>query len=109
MASHITDGEGKIYSAGIWTVKPGMEEAFLRRWKEFAVWTDEHQEGVVGVVMVQDAEKPNVFISFGPWADLENIRQWRQTPAFAAAFRDFKDLCEKIEPHTMKGVFSLTK
>lgn len=109
MSSQITEGERKIYSAGIWTVKPGREEAFLRRWKEFALWTDEHQKGVISVVMVQDLDKPNVFISIGPWVDQDSIRQWRETPAFGAAFRDFRDLCEKIEPYTMKGVFSLEK
>jgi hypothetical protein len=67
MSSQVTDREGKIYSAGIWMVKPGREEAFLGRWKEFALWTDEHQKGVISVVMVQDLDKPNAFLSIGPW------------------------------------------
>ncbi len=84
-----------------------MEGAFLDRWSEFARWSFEHHKGAVSVVMLRDAERPNVFISAGPWSDPESMTQWRQSTAFAEAFRDFRGLCEKIEPHTMKAVFSL--
>lgn len=59
--------------------------------------------------MVRDIDQGNVFISFGPWADLDNIRAWRQTPGFGDAFHDFRNLCEKIEPHTLRRVWSLVK
>ena len=107
MPTRTSEQEGNIFSAGIWTVKPGREEGFLQRWKEFALWTMDNQKGPVSVVMVRDIEQQNVFISFCPWADLESIRIWRQTPAFSEAFRDFKNLCDKIEPHTLQRVWSL--
>ncbi len=107
MSSHIGEREENIFSAGIWTVKPGREEEFHRRFTDFANWTAEHQKGVMSVVLVRDIDLGNVFISFGPWADLESIREWRRTPGFSDAFRDFRELCEKIEPHTLRRVWSL--
>jgi len=59
--------------------------------------------------MVRDINYPNIFISMGPWENLDSIQKWRQSPEFAAAFRDFKDLCDKIEPHTLEKVFSVDK
>ncbi len=84
-----------------------MEGAFLDRWSEFARWSFDNLKGAVSVVMLRDSERPNIFISAGPWTDAEYMMQWRQSAAFAEAFRDLRSLCEKIEPHTMKGVFSL--
>jgi quinol monooxygenase YgiN len=100
---------GEVFSAAVWTAKPGKEEAFLKRWKDFAQWSFDHQKGSISVVMVRDINYPNVFISIGPWADLESIQNWRQSPEFAAAFQDFKDLCDKIEPHTIQRVFTIDK
>ncbi len=108
MAVQVRENEGTAYSAALWIVKSGQEEAFLERWKEFARWTAEHLDGVVSVVLVQDIANPNIFITLGPWKDMASMTRWRETAAFAEAFRDFRELCDRIEPHTMRSVFSLT-
>lgn len=100
--------EGTIYSVGFWTVKAGKEEAFLKTWTDFANWTLNNQKGSLNVVMLQDSEQKNRFISFGPWENLESIQEWRQRPEFKAAFLKLKDLCDEIKPNTMKSVIKIS-
>lgn len=101
-------GEEVVYSVGIWTVKTGKEEAFLKTWTDFANWTLQNQKGSRNVVMLQDSEQKNRFISFGPWDNLENLQAWRQQPEFKSAFLKFKELCDEIKPNTMKSVINIS-
>jgi heme-degrading monooxygenase HmoA len=95
---------GALYSAGIWTVKPGNEAAFIQTWDGLARWTTENIKDVLPAVLVQDAENPLKFISFGPWKDLDTLTAWRNTPAFRKAFAEFRTLCSEIQPRTMRCV-----
>jgi heme-degrading monooxygenase HmoA len=97
---------GTVYTLGIWTVKPGKEAAFIKVWDDFALWTSMNQQGAQNAVLVQDAENPQKFISFGPWQDKETAIQWRNTPEFKKAFLIFRELCSEIQPHTMLCVAS---
>ncbi len=95
---------GTLYTLGMWTVKPGNEAAFAKAWGEFAQWTALHQEGAGTAVLVQDADDPLRFISFGPWKDREAVMAWRDSPEFKRAFGTFRELCTEIQPHTMWSV-----
>ncbi|WP_167848738.1 antibiotic biosynthesis monooxygenase family protein [Methanolobus halotolerans] len=99
--------EEAIYSVGVWSVKTGKEETFLRTWMDFANWTMQSQKGACNVIMLQDLEQKNRFISLGPWDNLESLQAWRETLEFKTAFVKFKDLCNEIEPHTMKKVITI--
>jgi len=96
--------EGVVFSFGYWTVKPGKEEIFLEKWQKFAQWTLNHFRGARWVYMVRDQEQNNTFISFGPWESLESIAEWRQSSQFKTAFNEFKELCDVIQPSTMREV-----
>lgn len=100
--------EGIVYSVGLWTVKTGKEEAFLKTWTDFANWTLNNQKGSLSVVMLQDLEQKNQFISFGPWKNLESLQAWRQRPEFKVAFLKLKELCDEIKPNTMKSVINIS-
>ena len=95
---------GALYSAGIWTVRPGNEAAFIQAWDDLARWTTANMPGVLPAVLVQDADNPLDFISFGPWKDTETLAKWRSTPQFHAAFVKFRKLCSLIQPRTMRCV-----
>jgi len=101
--------EGAVFTVGHWTVKPGKEAAFLKRWHEFARWTMDHQAGAKWVYMVRDLTQANKFLSFGPFESAEMVEAWRKTPEFKAAFVEFKDLCDEIRPGTMREVAHLQR
>lgn len=100
--------EGVIYSLGIWSVKTDKEDDFLKNWKDFANWTIQNQKGARSVIMLQDSEQKNRYISLGPWDNAESLQEWRKTPEFKDAFVKFKELCNEIEPHTMVKIVDMS-
>ncbi len=98
------DTTGIIYALALWSVKPGKEAEFIRAWEAFAQWTGEHQPGAGDGWLLQDLEHPNRFLSFGPWDSLDSIKEWRGKPEFRAFFEKARQLCEEIQPRTLKLV-----
>jgi heme-degrading monooxygenase HmoA len=96
--------EGVVFAFGYWTVKPGREELFLEKWQNFAQWTLNHFRGARWMYMVRDQEMRNEFISFGPWDSPESIAAWRQSPKCITALTELTELCDMIQPVTMRGV-----
>jgi quinol monooxygenase YgiN len=95
---------GQLYTSGLWTVKPGREDEFIRAWQEFADRTAEHQIGAGAALLIRDIERPNRLISFGDWDSRESIQKWRGTAEFAAFFEKAQTLCEDIQPGTFNVV-----
>lgn len=95
---------GQVYTMGLWSVKPGNEAALIAAWEKFAKWSAENQPGAMEAVLLQDLEQPRRFVSIGPWEDAEKVRAWRQRPEFQAFFSRAKELCEEIQPRTLKPV-----
>jgi len=98
---------GTIYSAGIWTVKPGNEAALIKTGDSLARWTFTTMKGGQPAVLIQDAENSQKFISSGPWKDMDTLTQWRNTPEFRQAFSKFRKLRSEIQPHTLRCVASV--
>jgi len=101
--------ERQVFTVGLWIVKPGKEEIFVKKWQEFARWSLDNLEGSRWAYMVQDLEQKNRFVSFGPWDSLETVAAWRQTPEFASYIAEFRELCDEVTPGTMKEVAHLTR
>lgn len=96
-----------VYTVGIWTTKPGQEEAFARRWREMAAWTArEVNPGAVGTLL-RDRGQANRFISFGPWPSLADIEAWRAHPGFGERVGGMRDLLEGFEAMTLDDVTSV--
>jgi hypothetical protein len=45
-------------------------------WRELAHWTLTRFPNAQGTLL-RDRERPNHFVSFGPWENLEVIQEWR--------------------------------
>ncbi len=95
-----------LYTLGVWKVHPGNEIAFIQAWREFALWTAQHVPGAGVGRLLQDANEPTRFISFGPWAGLEAARTWRELPEFKAFFVRAREMCQEITPQTLHEVAS---
>jgi quinol monooxygenase YgiN len=85
-----------IYSSGDWVVKPGEEERFPRAWEEFARSGDLTRL-VAPVLLLQDAENPRHFRSFGPWADAETLQRWRDSPEFERHMVRLRAMLEEVD------------
>lgn len=89
-----------VYTLGIWTAKPGEEDAFVAGWKEFATATKTDFPEATAMLL-RDRDEPNVFISFGPWESLDQIEQWRGSEMFKSGIGKIRAALESFEAHTM--------
>lgn len=94
------------FTLGVWKVKPGNEDTFISEWRAFAHWTAEHQAGALRAALLQDSDRPEQFISFGPWENTEAIKAWRERPEFTAFVSKARQLCDEFEPHSLMLVAS---
>lgn len=96
-----------IYATGIWSVKQGKEEEFIKIWTDLANWTKANEMCSISVVLLQDLEQKNLFMSFGPWKTSMCVQAWREQPEFKAALAKLKEVCDEIKLSTMKSVFNI--
>jgi heme-degrading monooxygenase HmoA len=87
---------GQPFTCGIWTVRDGGEEEFVRRWTALV---DSAESGAELFVLIQDREDPHRFISFGAWQGWPDADGWRATEAFSNAMRACRELCDDFRPN----------
>lgn len=90
---------GQPYTSGRWEVKAGEEQAFIERWTEFTQWSLENAAGARDFALIQDANDPSRFLSFGAWADSEAVETWRSSPDFRERLGRCRELCDEFEAH----------
>ena len=89
-----------VYTLGVWQVKAGREEDFVRAWDELAQWTLESGFESHGT-LVRDREQPSRFVSFGPWPSAEAAGRWRDSDGFRERFDRIEELIDRFEPQTL--------
>jgi heme-degrading monooxygenase HmoA len=92
-----------IYTAGMWTVKLGKEAQFVEAWQELAAGSAREFPGA-SAVLLRDRDRPNVFLSCGPWQSLEEVEAWRASAIFEQGLAKIRPLLDAFEPHTMDSV-----
>jgi heme-degrading monooxygenase HmoA len=92
----------ELYTCGIWTVIAGREDDFVAAWEDLARWTTENVDGAGWAELVQDEERPNRFLTFGPWKSAEAIEAWRATDGFRERVGRMRELLESFEPGTYR-------
>ena len=93
-----------LFTAGIWIVKEGHEAAFVDAWRDLAEWTSQEMPGTTWAKLLQDADNPRRFQSFGPWDSAHAIEAWRTSEGFQQRIGRIRDLLESFEAHTMDAV-----
>jgi heme-degrading monooxygenase HmoA len=95
-----------VYTLGIWTVKAGQESEFVEAWRDMAERTAA-EFPAPSATLLQDRDRSNVFISYGPWGSLEDIANWRGSATFEQGVARIRSALESFEPHTMDPVASI--
>jgi heme-degrading monooxygenase HmoA len=91
------------YTHSLWTVKPGQEDEFVRRWLELAELGE--QMGLSGPArLLRDRDNPHVFVSFGPWQSLEKVARWRSSAEFHHRISRLQEVLDGFEPRTLEQV-----
>ena len=90
---------GLSYTSATWTVKPGHEEEFVRRWTEFTEWAHANSRGAQSFVLLRSNGEPQQYTSFGAWESPDAVAAWRNTPEFAQHLARCREVCDDFRPN----------
>ena len=88
-----------VWTHGTWTVKRGREDD-VRGWRTVACRAMSELDVRSGPTLLRDRDRPTVFVSFGPWRSLDQIRSFRESALFGDSVGSMEDLLESFEPRT---------
>ena len=95
-----------VWSSGTWTVRHGHEDEFVAAWREFASWSAAQFPGA-RAWLLRDRDRPNVFVSVGPWPSDDAVAAWRALPGFGERIGRIRPLLESFEPRTLDDVVTI--
>jgi hypothetical protein len=90
-----------IWTHGVWRVKPGHEDEFVRWWTGLV--PTGLDIGGKAPVLLRDRDQPNVFCSFGAWPDLVMIGRFRAE--IAPRLAEVRELLEDIQITSQDEVY----
>ena len=93
----------ETYTSGVWIVKPGEEEAFVRAWTEFVAWAGE-MPGSGTFRLIKDLEQPNSYLSFASWESFEAQQAWKDSPEFKERIMRVRQHVEDFTPSVFEHV-----
>jgi heme-degrading monooxygenase HmoA len=93
----------ETYTSGLWTVKPGEEDAFVQDWTAFVGWASE-MAGSGTFRLVRDLDQPNRYMSFAPWDSFEEQQAWKQLPEFPERIGRVRAHCDDFQASTLELV-----
>jgi heme-degrading monooxygenase HmoA len=89
-----------VFTLGVWMVKDGREDDFVRAWRDLAEQTKEDFPDVTATLL-HDREQRNRFVSFGPWESLDQIERWRSSETFLTGVGRIRELLADFAPSTL--------
>jgi heme-degrading monooxygenase HmoA len=91
----------KNYTHTVWRVKPGREDEFVERWREWIEWS--HRQGLdAGALLLRDLDSPHTFVSFGPWDSTAAVKSWRALPGYQERVSRLREVVDGFEPRTLE-------
>jgi quinol monooxygenase YgiN len=95
------------FTQGVWNVKPGLADEFVKAWTEFADWTNEHAEGAGWAKLLRDTDDENRFVSIGPWESIAAIERWRGLEGWGQRVAAIRKLLVGFQPATLEAIVEL--
>ena len=95
---------GQAFRLGLWTIKEGRKEEFIRMWQRGAEWIAENHPGGGEVHLLQDLEDSCRLVSFATSTMPEKTDEVLARPGYQSLMTGVQDLLEEIEPHKMRMV-----
>ena len=89
----------ETYTSGVWIVKDGEEEDFVREWTEFVRWASGFA-GSGAFRLVRDLDNPTTYLSFAPWESFDAQRAWKEQPEFRERIMRVRRHCDDFQPST---------
>ena len=97
----------EVWTSGTWTAMPGRAREFVAAWRAFAEWTAVAHHPDRRAWLLRDHDRPNVFVSIGPWPSAAAIDARRADPGFRERVARVRELLENFEPHTLDPILEI--
>jgi heme-degrading monooxygenase HmoA len=88
---------GARFTSGDWRTKAGSEDEFISRWTDFVRWAKDSADGSQEFYLIQQADDPRHFVSFGRWSSKEAVDSWRQSDEFGPRLGRCRELCDDFQ------------
>jgi quinol monooxygenase YgiN len=92
-----------VWTHGTWTTKPGAEDEFVEAWTSLAR-ASAGRFGAERPTILRDRDRANVFVTFGRFASMEGIEEFRSSDVFGKALGEIRPLLESFEAATLDEV-----
>jgi quinol monooxygenase YgiN len=96
----------EVWAQGVWVVKEGRADEFVAAWREFAEWSA-RVHGPARAWLLRDRDRPNEFVSTGPWPNDAAIAAWRSDPAFIERIGAVRALVDGFQARTLDRVVAI--
>jgi quinol monooxygenase YgiN len=92
-----------VWTHGTWTVKPGHEEAFVEAWSSLAS-ASIGRFGTAPPTLTRDRDRRNVFVTFGPFASMDDVEVFRASDLFHEGLGTIRPLLDSFEALTLDEI-----
>jgi hypothetical protein len=55
-------------------------------------------------MLLRDCDKPERFVSFGPWESMQAVRNWRALAGYQERVAELREVVDHFEPRTLEVV-----
>jgi quinol monooxygenase YgiN len=93
-----------VWTHGVWTVVPGHEDRFVELWRAMAERGLTELDVVEPPTLLRDRERPNEFVSFGPWPSIAEVDRFRASDTFRCAQAEMDSVLEDFVTRTLDEV-----
>lgn len=93
-----------IYTFGRWVVKEGKQEEFVKAWVGLGDYFYALEQAPGRGTLVQSANDPRLYYSFGTWPSEEAVAAMRANPQSKEELDKIIKLCDEAEPGLFKVV-----
>ena len=97
----------EYYTLSSWRVREGRLDDFIDAWRRLGDAFRDLENPPGRGILLQSAEDPQQFYSFGPWDNLEDIEAMRTDPQTQLAFNRLAEVCETSKPGVFRLVLTL--
>ncbi len=94
----------RVWTHGTWRVKRGREDEFVAAWRAMAGRGVAEMDTAAPPTLLRDRDRPNVFLSFGPWPNVAAIAAFRGSDLFQESVAAMDDLLDDFETRTLDEV-----
>jgi heme-degrading monooxygenase HmoA len=95
-----------VWTHTVWTVRAGREDEFVTAWQEMAREVARDIRMRRPPTLLRDHDRPNVFISFAPWEDLDTTTRFRSSEIFRRHVAGMGSMLESLDAHTLDQVIA---